>query len=342
VDLATPWCCQIHTDVKADGILSVLRGTVCAVTDDRWVQALLVMQHGLLTRAQALEFVTTSRGLQHRARPGGPWRRVLPGVYLTSNGRLNFVQFLMAAQLYAGEPSVVTGHAALKLQQVRGAKTGPVEVLVPAERFVASRDFVAVHRTRRMPVEMLVDGKLRYATATRAIADAVRDLDQLGDARTIVGSAVQRHLSSVAKLTAELAERHDRRDALLRHVLTEVSAGIRSAPEGDLRVLITGSGLPRPLYNPTLFLDGEFLACPDAWWPEAGVAAEVDSMEFHLLPEDWRRTLARGRRMTAAGIAVLHITPAQLRDEPQQVLRDIAAALAHGRALPAIRTVPAR
>ena len=36
--------------------------------------------------------------------------------------------------------------------------------------------------------------------------------------------------------------------------------------------------------------DGEtFLARPDAWWLKAGVVVEVDSREWHLSPEDWRR-----------------------------------------------------
>jgi very-short-patch-repair endonuclease len=66
------------------------------------------------------------------------------------------------------------------------------------------------------------------------------------------------------------------------------------------------------------------------------VAVEVDSKEFHLLPEDWERTMRRHRRMTAAGMSVLHISPRQLRAEPRQVLTDIAAALLAGRPAPRV------
>jgi hypothetical protein len=97
-------------------------------------------------------------------------------------------------------------------------------------------------------------------------------------------------------------------DALFRRVLAEVAAGIRSAPEAELRELIASSSLPPPLYNPDLYLNGKFLARPDAWWPQAAVAVEVDSKEWHLLPSDWQRTLRRHRRMTAAGIYVVHLT----------------------------------
>jgi very-short-patch-repair endonuclease len=85
------------------------------------------------------------------------------------------------------------------------------------------------------------------------------------------------------------------------------------------------------MFNPRLYLNGRFLASPDAWWPAAGVVVEVDSMEWHLSPEDWQDTMRRHDRMTAAGILVLHVTPRQLRAEEARIARDIAAALATGR-----------
>jgi hypothetical protein len=146
-----------------------------------------------------------------------------------------------------------------------------------------------------------------------------------------VASAVQQRRCSIDQIVTELRERRSTGNVLLRAVLAEVADGTNSAAEGDLRDLIGSSDLPVPFYNPTLFLDGQFLARPDAWWPQAAVAVEVDSKEFHLLPEDWEQTMRRHRRMTAAGLAVLHLSPRQLRTEPRQVLTDIAAALRAGR-----------
>ena len=188
-----------------------------------------------------------------------------------------------------------------------------------------------------MPRQWAQDLAVKYVLAPRAIADSVRSLDRLSDARTVVASGVQQGRCTVRQLADELAGRHDARDALFRRVLSEVAAGIRSAPEAELRELLMRSGLPAPLYNPDLFLNGTFLARPDAWWPQAGVAVEVDSKEWHLLPGDWQRTLRRHRRMTAAGIFVVHVTPNELRTESLQVVVDIAAALTCGRPLAASR-----
>jgi very-short-patch-repair endonuclease len=97
-----------------------------------------------------------------------------------------------------------------------------------------------------------------------------------------------------------------------------------------------------PLLNPRLYLGRELIARPDAWWPGHGVTVEVDSREWHLTPEGWERTMRRHARLTALGISVLHFSPRQIRDEPDQVLGAIRAALANrrGQSHPAIRTLP--
>lgn len=105
--------------------------------------------------------------------------------------------------------------------------------------------------------------------------------------------------------------------------------------------LINRSGLPAPLYNPRLFLNGRFLAMPDAWWEAVGVAAEVDSREYHFDEAAWNETMRRHDRMTAAGIRVLHFSPARIRSEPDWVIETIRKTLASGLPIPGLRTVQA-
>ena len=99
-----------------------------------------------------------------------------------------------------------------------------------------------------------------------------------------------------------------------------------------------------PMYNPSLYENGAFLGQPDAWWPKAGVVAEVDSREWHLSPEDWDRTRRRHDRMAAAGIILLHFSPNQIRREPAEVARMIKQALKRGLSRPPlpIRTRPCK
>jgi hypothetical protein len=309
--------------------------------DRRAAARVLERQHGVLSRDQVLAMGITGSGLKHRVRPGGPWQRILPATYLTFTGTVTQEQLEMAAHLYAGPASVLSGPAALRKYWIRGPETSRVDVLVRRGCSVPSRDFVAIHRTRRIPDTVFLKGAVPLVSPARAVLDTVTWLRDPGDARAVVAGAVQAGRCTLAELEAELQAGPRRNTALLRAVLTEIAAGVRSAPEGDLRSLIMRQHLPMPMFNPRLYLDSTFLASPDAWWPAAGVAVEVDSVEFHYALDDWQHTLRRHRRMTAAGILVLHVTPRQLREEPTRIAADIAAALARGQAPAGVTAQPA-
>ena len=126
-----------------------------------------------------------------------------------------------------------------------------------------------------------------------------------------------------------------RDSALLRSVLAEVSDGPGSAPEVELRDLVKKARLPMPMFNPRLYLpNGTFLGCPDAWWPEAGLAAEVESKRWHMSPESWERTMDRHARFGEHAIVTLHFTPHKLRAEPAFVITKIRNAYQAGIARP--------
>ena len=65
-------------------------------------QRTLRRQHGVISRRQALAAGLTNDMVQHRIRAGGPWQRLLPGVYLTMTGAPTSDQRDTAALLYAG------------------------------------------------------------------------------------------------------------------------------------------------------------------------------------------------------------------------------------------------
>ena len=126
-------------------------------------------------------------------------------------------------------------------------------------------------------------------------------------------------------------------------MVAEVAAGIRSVTEAEFRDLLQRSALPMPMFNARLYSGDVLLAIADAWWADVGVAAEVDSREWHLSPEEWQKTMRRHARLTAEGILVLHFSPKQIRAQPAEVIATLRAALdaprttaqARVRALPA-------
>ena len=300
-------------------------------------------QLDVISREQALAVGLTRHALAQRLRVGGPWRGLLPGVYVAATGTPTIVQQEMAALLYGGRGSMITGPAAVRHHRIRGPDVEFIDVLVPATRQRRDTSFARLHRSTRMPGRFSAFGPLRYALPSRAVADTVRDLASLRDVRAVIADAVQRRACQVPDLSDELTAGPTFGSALFREALTDVAEGIRSAAEGDLKDLLNASGLPMPLFNATLFADDQFVATPDAWWPQFGVAVEVDSREWHMSPHDHASTLARGRRMGVHQIVILRFTPKEIRTQPARVLRDIRAALegARGRSPLNLRTVPA-
>lgn len=311
--------------------------------DEAALNRLLRHQDLIISRQQALACGMTPDQLRHRIRPSGPWQRLLPGVYLTVTGTPTRRQHEVGALQCGGADSVLTGTAALAHHGIRVREGGPIIVLVPAGKIRQSRGLVRVWPTTRMPEFVFTDGAIRFAEAARAVADAARELGSFREVRAVAADAVQRRRCRIDQLAEELSHAPVRQSAWLRRTLAEVADGIRSAAEGDLRNLIRAAGLPPPMFNARLYIGPDLLAVPDAWWPDAGVAAEVESREWHLSPEDWERTMSRSRRMGAKGILLVQASPHQIKTEAERIIADIWDALEAGRARPplAIRTLPA-
>jgi hypothetical protein len=319
---------------KPDALRSVRRPPTLKRTLSR--------QYGVIGLDQATSLGLPMSTIRYRIRTGGPWQRILPGVYLTDSAVPTRDQLDMAALLYAGPQALITGLAALRRCGLQCGSGPAVDVLVPQSCGRASRDHVRLHRTTRMPSLVVAQGRIELAMAPRATIDAARHLTSIQDLRAVVAGAVQLGLCTLEDLRAELRVSTMFDMSKLRGVLDEVSVGIRSSPEGDLMDLINRAGLPKPVYNANLYLDGVFLARPDAWWREVSVAAEVDSRAHHSSADDWQRTMRRHTRMTVAGIRLLHFSPADIRTEPLMVIGRLKDALRTGTPIARIRTVSAR
>jgi len=272
-----------------------------------------------------------SATVSKRCRVGGPWRRLLPGVILMQTGAASDTQRVAAALAYAGGDALLTGAAACRMYGLRRVPPGKqIHVLVPASRQPATAGFVLVERTTRMPSTLSVDG-WPTAPRVRAVLDAARRMRRLDGVRALIAEAVQRGLCTVDELVAELEAGSRAGSARPRRVLRELAAGTHSVAEITAQQLTARSAVLPPLrWNVPIYDErGTFIAIPDAWADDVALAWEIDSYEFHLSPEQYDRTLRRHATMLASGIVVAHTTPARLRREPDQVLRELEAAYRH-------------
>jgi hypothetical protein len=295
-------------------------------------------QLGLITAAQLAQLgVQTSTVARRRA--GGMWTRVLPGVHLVDGGHPTRTQRLLAALLYAGPDSMLTGTSALRLYGFRALhlqeiaddepeRPEPVHVLVAHERRRLSTGFVRIERTHRLPTPARRRG-LAVAPLARAVGDAARRFPRESDAVAVVTEAVQRGWVDVDDLRTELREGPTRGSRYLRGAVASVARGARSVPEVDLASLLEAAQIPGLVLNARLVTDsGVFVAVADAWLDDVGLAIEVDSLEYHSTGEHFERTVRRNARYATAGVPVFTVLPTDIRDRPNSVVGDVLSARA--------------
>lgn len=300
------------------------------------VDVLAQRRGGVVLRSELLALGMTSTAVAQRTRQSGPWQSLLPGTYLTHRGTPSNIERLQAALAYAGDGAALTGLHALGLYGLTPVRpSGPAHVLVPYERRRSDHALVSLERTRRPPAVVRL-GALTCAAIPRAVVDAARRLSDQRQVQALVAEAVQRRRCSIQSLVSEVREGPVRGSALVRAAVQDVLAGVGSVAEVDGRALVLDAGLPQPLWNVDLLDEsGDFLARPDGWWPDLGVAWQIDSREYHVDPASWAATLRRHAALASRGVLVLHTLPSEIRHSPEQVVADLRAILRAGATRPA-------
>jgi hypothetical protein len=300
--------------------------------------AMLARQDDLVTRRQALDHMSE---VEIDRRLGRSWQVILPGVYATFTGRLTARHRQRAALLLAGPESMLNDIDALRGHRVPYTPSDAfTRVLVRDSVQRASRDFVVIRRTTRLPRAVIIDG-LPVVPAARAVAEFVLRHTDDRDGLAVAAAAVQRGKVAVWQLLEELQHAPARGRPRLRRVLEAVEAGILSAPEGDFRDLVLASKtLPEPNWNWLLQLPSGLRISPDALWLVAGLVHETNGRRFHA-PDDagedvFEDMQRRHDALVTAGFTVLHNTPRRISADGRAVITEVESCFArdYGRGLP--------
>jgi hypothetical protein len=312
-----------------------------------WARHPLVVGHKDnpdVVRTTELEEIGMQRSsIYRRCLPGGPWRRLLPGIILLHPAEPTDEQCLRAALIRGGASSVLTGLWALRRHGLREfPEPDHVHILVPDEREITSGGFVVVERTTRLP-DPVMRGGLPVAPAYRAALDAARRIRDFDTVQALLAEAVQRRRCTPGQLDKELRLGSQRGSALARRALQAILGGAESVAEADAWEIWKLAGLPPAEWNVRVFDErGTFIAKPDAWCDDIAFAWEIDSRKWHGEGNGYSDTLARNARYSAAGIAFLQTLPIHLRTQPAQVIADLrsAYAAAHRRPRPPVSCRP--
>jgi hypothetical protein len=282
---------------------------------------LFVAQRGLVTRSQALAAGLDDEAIRRNLKEM-KWQRILPGLYASFTGGVTLEQRRLAATLYLGPTVQLTGLSALVWHGFRQLPPEDLlHVLVPHSIRRTSRGFLRIQRTHRLDPNAIRGTAYTVCSVARAVADACRLLDDRRSVRAVVAESVQRRMTSLDALHHECDLAGTSRTRLFRSALREIGTGAQSAPEIELRNILTKSRVIGTVrWNPKLLaLDGTPLPTPDGWIDDVGIALEVDSREYHLGPEEWQTTMRRHNILTEHGAVVLHFTPSEIRSRPSHV-----------------------
>ncbi|MGX5655069.1 endonuclease domain-containing protein [Geodermatophilus nigrescens] len=257
------------------------------------------------------------------------WRRLFRDVYVHREVPLTHELRAVAAAGVLLPGAVVSGRSAAVLWGVELA--GPeddVELTLPAGRHPVRAAGLRVRRARLTEADVM---RRRGVPATLPLATALQLAGVLDGDEAVV--AVDRLLASglvdLAPLQLRAAALTGRGSARARAVCELADERSESPQETRLRLLLGRSGLPAPVPQVTVRVDGRFVARVDLAWPELRVGVEYDGA-WHAEPGQFARDRRRLNALQAAGWTVVFVTAADLH-RPEELLARVARALESAR-----------
>ncbi|CAN7230114.1 hypothetical protein LJR045_000872 [Microbacterium sp. LjRoot45] len=140
---------------------------------------------------------------------------------------------------------------------------------------------------------------------------------------------------TVAELRGEVERMGDVRNGILSRALDDVRAGVRSARETRLRLLLRDAGLPEPQTAWNLYDErGTFIAELDLGYPEFGVGIEYDGRVHAQDARQFARDADRWDAVRALGVDLVRILSHHLDGDGVAAVEKVRAALARAGARP--------
>lgn len=283
----------------------------------------LLRRHELATTAELLT-VMTRQQLDVQVRKGGI-TRVWRGVYCL--GEPDLLTRLFALDRLTGCQTVACLHTAAQLYGFGISDDAAVHVLDPGSRLRPSGGLV-VHQRIGAPTQLVAS---RYATAPAWTAvEVARELSRPRGLATL-DAAVRSRWCTVADLQGAVEMQRGRRAiAGVRTLLPLVDPRAESPMESEARLVMHDHGLPAPELQ--YLIRGRHGECwrVDFAWPEARVAAEYDSIEWHAGRAEMLRDRVRFAGLQNVGWTVVPIVVDDVRRNPARMCERIAEQLSGG------------
>ena len=287
---------------------------------------LVDLQHGVLSRVQALESGMSPATVSWRLR-GGHWQRLHRGVYATFTGQPDGEATLWAALRRAGPDAVLSHWTAAELSKLSSTRSSVIHVTVPRQQHVRPIPGVLIHRSSRVAAARhpaLLPPRTRIEETTLDLAGCSKDLD---DALAWLARACGGRLTTSDRLRKALNARpRIRWRTALMAALDDIAEGAHSSLElRYVRWVERPHHLPRP-QRQVRTVRGRRTEYKDALYTDFGVGVETDGAIAHPPEAHWRDQ-HRDNASTVDGIITLRYNWADVAQRPCHVAAEVAALL---------------
>lgn len=262
-------------------------------------------QHGVVSLAQ-LRSLGLNRSRVTRWLADGRLHLIHRGVYAVGHTNLTINGHYIAAVLACGPGALLSHRSAGALRDLR-RWSGVIEVTVPSRR-VGPRG-VRIHRSRCLAQEdrTIVDG-IPITSVARTLLDLAAVLPERDLNRALDRAERLRLFDLTAShgLLARAAGHHGA-GPLRRAIAAWEPSYTQSEFEEHFKELVLASDLPRPLFNAQV--QGRTTSWEvDAYWPQARLAVDLDSYDFHRTRQDFERDAAKNADLELAGEQVMRLS----------------------------------
>lgn len=296
-------------------------------------------QGGVISLDQLREIGVTARAASGRS-ASGSLHRIHRGIYVPGHRALARTAVLRAAVLACGDGAVISHGTAAALWGISDQWPALIDVTVPVE---AGRKLDGI-RCRRCrypePAEICEQRAVICTTPARTLVDEAGTVG-LAKLRERVERAAVMKLLDLDELDATMARARGRRGMKFLRAIADdwrsedgTVPDVRSVFEARVLPRLTALGLPRPLCNEPVRVEGETLIV-DFLWSDQRLVVETDGRETHETPVAYQRDRWRDQHLLASGYRVSRVTWQQIRGEFDAVVARIANSLA-----PPRRAVP--
>jgi hypothetical protein len=277
--------------------------------DTRLDLALSALDAGIFTTDQARIAGVQRREMDSKIR-SGEWFRVGNGVLEVAGRKPTSRDPERHAVARMGPEAVLSHMSAAAIYGLPLPSSLPelVHVTVPRNVKRPAPDGVVIHQRGQRQFECVRYQGLPLHPVPRVIMDVALTLPCI-DAVVVADAALRTRRTEFGQLVEE-SRRHARhpRYSTLADFLPLLDPRSGSVPESRVRVGLIQAGLPRPIAQYEVWIDGRKVATVDFAWPEYKLILEVDGLRYHSADRDFRKDRVKQNELVHAGWRVLRVT----------------------------------